>query len=135
MTQLAPSAPTADQSAHQNSTETVVLDVEGMMCAGCVSTVEKKLAQCEGVVTATVNLVTEVAAVECRPTADPQVIAQTLTAAGYPSQIRPTHGQSALAAETNWLERKQQAQKDQVRQLADRPTATAALSTLATCSI
>ncbi|WP_121968959.1 heavy metal translocating P-type ATPase [Leptolyngbya sp. BC1307] len=122
MTQLAPSAqsatPTADPSADQNPTETVVLDVEGMMCAGCVSTVEKKLAQCDGVVTATVNLVTEVAAVECRSTADPQAIAQTLTAAGYPSQIRPAHGQSALAAETDWLVRKQQAQKDQVRQLA-----------------
>lgn len=126
MTQLAPSAqsatPTADQpadqSADQNPTETVVLDVEGMMCAGCVSTVEKKLAQCDGVVTATVNLVTEVAAVECRSTADPQAIAQTLTAAGYPSQIRPAHGQSALAAETDWLERKQQAQKDQASQLA-----------------
>ena len=88
------------------------------MCAGCVSTVEKKLAQCDGVVTATVNLVTEVAAVECRSTADPQAIAQTLTAAGYPSQIRPAHGQSALAAETDWLVRKQQAQKDQSRQLA-----------------
>ena len=118
MTQLAPSAQPAVQSAEQNSTETVVLDVEGMMCAGCVSTVEKKLAQCEGVVTATVNLVTEVAAVECRSTADPQAIAQTLTAAGYPSQIRAAHGQSALAAETDWLVRKQQAQKDQVRQLA-----------------
>lgn len=118
MTQLAPSAQSAALSADQNSTETVVLDVEGMMCAGCVSTVEKKLAQCDGVVTATVNLVTEVAAVECCSTADPQAIAQTLTAAGYPSQIRPAHGQSALAAETDWLERKQQAQKDQASQLA-----------------
>ncbi len=119
MTQIAPSAQSdADQSANQNSTETVVLDVEGMMCAGCVSTVEKKLAQCDGVVTATVNLVTEVAAIECCSTADPQAIAQTLTAAGYPSQIRPAHGQSALAAETDWLERKQQAQKDQASQLA-----------------
>ena len=95
----------------------MVLDVQGMMCAGCVSTVEKKLAQCDGVQQATVNLITEVAAVEYAEDADPEAIAQTLTAAGYPSTIRSGNSQS-LAAESDWLSRKEDAQHSQTRQLA-----------------
>ena len=98
--------------------KTIVLDVEGMMCAACVSTVEKKLAKCEGVATATVNLVTEVAAVGCRPEADPQALAQTLTDAGYPSRIREAEGTDPLAAEAEWLARQQQSQKQQIGQVA-----------------
>ncbi|MGC1308482.1 MAG: cation-translocating P-type ATPase, partial [Phormidesmis sp.] len=100
------------------ATQTVVLDVEGMMCAGCVSTVEKKLSQCEGVISATVNLVTEVAAVKYAPDTDPGAIAQTLTAAGYPSKPRSAQSRDTLAAETDWLARKEQAQKEQASQLA-----------------
>lgn len=129
MTQLAPPPEPDAQPTHpvqrsekgrseENRSETVVLDVDGMMCAGCVSTVEKTLSQCEGVIAATVNLVTEVAAVECSPDAEPQAIAQALTAAGYPSKIRSATSQSALAAETDWLIRKESAQADQVSQLA-----------------
>ncbi|MGB3295036.1 MAG: heavy metal translocating P-type ATPase [Phormidesmis sp.] len=124
MTQLAPQPASANPSrpgsdkAAPAPLETVVLDIEGMMCAGCVSTVEKKLDQCEGVASATVNLVTEVAAVECTPQTDPQSLAEALTAAGYPSKIRSSDSQSPLAAETDWLARKEQAQKDQTRQLA-----------------
>ncbi|MFK8185924.1 MAG: heavy metal translocating P-type ATPase [Phormidesmis sp.] len=99
------------------TTQTMVLDVEGMMCAGCVSTVEKKLAQCDGVTRAMVNLVTEVAAVEYAPEADPDAIAQTLTAAGYPSKIRSAADTEPLAAESDWLLRKEEAQKNQTRQL------------------
>ena len=132
MTQLA-SQPSASSPSEQSSekpcrsgtakappplSETVVLDVAGMMCAGCVSTVEKKLDQCEGVTSATVNLVTEVAAVECTPQTDPQSLAAALTAAGYPSKIRSGDKQSPLAAEIDWLARKEQAQKDQISQLA-----------------
>jgi Cu2+-exporting ATPase len=36
-----------------------------MKCAGCVSVVERQLGQHPGVVSARVNLVTEVAVVEC----------------------------------------------------------------------
>jgi P-type Cu2+ transporter len=106
------------ETADRASIETVVLDVAGMMCAGCVSTVEKKLAQCDGVISARVNLVTAVAAIDCMPQANLQAIAQALSAAGYPSQLRAAHGQSAIAAETSWLLQKQQAQKDQLAQLA-----------------
>ncbi len=113
-----PVSETATEIAAETATETIVLDVEGMMCAGCVSTVEKKLAQCEGVIQARVNLVTEVAAVDCGAEADFAAIAQTLTAAGYPSKLRAANAQSPLAAETEWLERKEQSQKNQTRQLA-----------------
>lgn len=123
MTQLAPPARSAKpaqspaQSA-QTTNQTVVLDVQGMMCAGCVSTVEKKLAQCEGVASATVNLVTEVAAVACLPEVEPEVIAQALTDAGYPSKVRSAEdSNNPLAAESDWLARKEAAQKDQSQQL------------------
>ena len=130
MSQLAP-APT-DPTAHpglpasqrpeqtEQTLQTVVLDVEGMMCAGCVNTVEKKLAQCDGVLKATVNLVTEVAAVTCKPDAAPDAIAHTLSEAGYPSKIR-IHSDSkdatGLNAEVTWLARKEAEQKDQTRQM------------------
>ena len=87
------------------------------MCAACVSTVEKKLTQYTGVKNATVNLVTEVAAVEYSSEASAEAIAQTLTAAGYPSKIREMAAQAPLAAESAWLARKEQAQQQQTRQL------------------
>ena len=123
MTQLAPPPqstlqPKSSEASETEALKTIVLDVEGMMCAACVSTVEKKLAQCEGVATATVNLVTEVAAVGCCLEADPQALAQTLTDAGYPSKIREAEGTDPLAAEADWLSRQQQSQKKQMSQVA-----------------
>lgn len=56
--EIAPNAPAS-------SIETIALDVSGMKCAGCVSVVERQLSQQPGVVAARVNLVTEVAVVEC----------------------------------------------------------------------
>jgi Cu2+-exporting ATPase len=88
-----------------------------MMCAGCVSTVEKKLSQCEGVLGATVNLVTEVAAVECMPDADSAAIAQTLTDAGYPSKPRQAKDATGLSAEAKWLAKQEQEQEDQASRL------------------
>ena len=41
--------------------ETVTIDVEGMMCAGCVSAVSRMLKKQSGVYEAVVNLLTEVA--------------------------------------------------------------------------
>ncbi len=130
MTQLAPSRQPNPHGATPQDTDsaalapptvsppqTAVLDVEGMMCAGCVSTVEKKLLQCEGVVAATVNLVTEIAAIEYADEADPKAIAQTLTDAGYPSKLRETQNTAALSAETDWLARKENEQKNQRQQL------------------
>ncbi|UKO99279.1 heavy metal translocating P-type ATPase [Nostoc sp. UHCC 0870] len=71
--------------------EKILLDVGGMMCAGCVSAVERQLTQYPGVQSACVNLATEVAVVESETGAvDPELLAQKLTAAGFPTQPRKT---------------------------------------------
>ncbi|MEO1620354.1 MAG: heavy metal translocating P-type ATPase [Cyanobacteria bacterium J06632_3] len=122
MTQLASPTPQPTQSNESSlqptAVNTWVLDVEGMMCAGCVSTVEKKLTQCDGVLSATVNLVTEVAAVDCDANADPDNIAQILTQAGYPSTPRQAQQQSGLEAEADWLAKQNAAQQNQQAKLA-----------------
>lgn len=96
--------------------ETVTLDVSGMKCAGCVSAVERQLLSHPGVVSACVNLVTEVATVECATEADPAAIAQRLTEAGFPSQPR----QTGRSAPEGWspAERHQQETRQQTRRLA-----------------
>ncbi|MEL7360395.1 MAG: heavy metal-associated domain-containing protein, partial [Cyanobacteria bacterium J06560_6] len=109
---------TATQETTKNLEKTYVLDVEGMMCAGCVSTVEKTLAQSEGVVSQSVNLVTEMAAIACDPKVNPAAIAQTLTDAGYPSTLRQSEDSAGLSAETDWLARQQAAQTAQKNQVA-----------------
>ncbi|NEQ52683.1 MAG: copper-translocating P-type ATPase [Leptolyngbya sp. SIO3F4] len=66
-----------------------VLNVDGMMCAGCVRAVEDQLRQCDGVATATVNLVTKAAAVQySSDIVEPEHLANLLTEAGFPSQVR-----------------------------------------------
>ncbi len=55
-------APNTDNNPQQNrekSLNTLQLQVLGMRCAGCVSAVEKRLLTCPGVVSASVNLLTE----------------------------------------------------------------------------
>lgn len=89
-TTLEPAAP---------ATETIALDVKGMKCAGCVKVVEKQLAQHPDVISACVNLVTEVAVIECEPgTVDPDALAQKLTAAGFTAQPRYPQGDAAGTA-------------------------------------
>ncbi|MBD2364617.1 copper-translocating P-type ATPase [Anabaena minutissima FACHB-250] len=69
--------------------EKILLDVGGMKCAGCVSAVERQLIQYPGVDSACVNLATEVAVVESETGAvDPELLAQKLTASGFPTQPR-----------------------------------------------
>lgn len=82
------------------ATETIALDVKGMKCAGCVKVVEKQLTQHPDVISACVNLVTEVAVVECEPgTVDPKALAQKLTAAGFIAQPRYSQKDTALTEE------------------------------------
>ncbi|MEN9259849.1 MAG: heavy metal translocating P-type ATPase [Thermostichus sp. HHBFW_bins_43] len=68
----------------------LLLDVGGMSCAGCVRAVEQELLKQPGVVKASVNLITESALVEfaagIRP--DPDRLAEVLTEAGFPSRPR-----------------------------------------------
>jgi Cu2+-exporting ATPase len=85
-TTVEPTAPT---------TETITLDVGGMKCAGCVKVVEKQLTQHPDVISACVNLVQEVAVVECEQGIDPDALAQKLTAAGFTAQ--PRYSQEDIA--------------------------------------
>jgi P-type Cu2+ transporter len=85
--QLAPSAP--DLTPLERSvSKTITLDITGMKCGSCVKTVEKQLAQHPGAIASCVNLVTEVAIVECQPNVEPQALADYLTAAGFPTKPR-----------------------------------------------
>ncbi len=85
--QLAPSAsnPTPQEPL---ASKTITLDITGMKCGGCVKTVEKQLAQHPGAIASCVNLVTEVAVVECQTSVEPQELAERLTAAGFPTKPR-----------------------------------------------
>jgi P-type Cu2+ transporter len=70
-------------------TTTIVLDVAGMKCAGCVSAVEKQLLAQSGVQSACVNLLTGVAAIVVQPeTATGIDLAAKLTSSGFPAQPR-----------------------------------------------
>ncbi|WP_348242290.1 heavy metal translocating P-type ATPase [Leptolyngbya sp. DQ-M1] len=96
------------------SIETITLDVTGMKCAGCVKAVEKQLTQQPGVKSATVNLVTELATVECDPSIDPDSLALKLTEAGFPSQPRTAESSNT----PDLAERRQAEMQRQTKQLA-----------------
>ena len=71
------------------NSEKIILDVGGMKCAGCVNAVEKQLIKHPGVKNVCVNLGTEIAVIEAETgIVNPEALAQGLTAAGFPSQLR-----------------------------------------------
>jgi P-type Cu2+ transporter len=103
--------------ALQSELKTVALDVTGMKCAGCVKAVEKQLEQNAGVVSACVNLITEVAVVEYEAqTINPETLAANLTQTGFPTQLRQSDRSIYQIAEANLQKRQQEAQQ-QVWQL------------------
>ncbi|MDB9525680.1 heavy metal translocating P-type ATPase [Oscillatoria sp. CS-180] len=121
----APSAPSTDRQdqtpPQPAATQSFVFDVSGMKCAGCVRTVEKQLTACEGVMNATVNLITEVAVVKTEPKSavDPTDLADRLTQAGFPSQVRRAadDADGPNTGLTDWLARKQAENQSQTQQL------------------
>lgn len=70
------------------NTTTIVLDVSGMKCAGCVRAVEKHLLGQSGVESAQVNLLTGVAAITTVESVNEIELAQNLTASGFPALAR-----------------------------------------------
>ncbi|MBT9315947.1 heavy metal translocating P-type ATPase [Leptothoe spongobia] len=95
------------------SSAVAVLNVDGMMCAGCVQTVETQLQQCDGVATAAVNLVTKAAAVHYQAgQVEPEQLATILTDAGFPSRVRQGNDPG------NWSEQQEADQQGQVWRLA-----------------
>jgi P-type Cu2+ transporter len=69
--------------------QTVLLDIEGMRCAGCAASVEKHLRAAPGVVDAKVNLVTAMAVVEhAADVFESEELVASLTAKGFISHLR-----------------------------------------------
>lgn len=118
--QVLPQPINAPSSAPQDSPrKTVVLNVAGMMCAGCVRAVETRLAEVDGVLSATVNLVTEVAVAEVEAgKVTPEQLAETITEAGFPTTPRTTDGDGMATDLSAWVERKRQEQRQQGQRLA-----------------
>jgi P-type Cu2+ transporter len=73
-----------------------VLHVQGMKCAGCVQAVEKALGQKQGVVSASVNLVTEKAVIAYQSEAiSASGLAIALTDLGFPTQVESPRSSEA----------------------------------------
>ena len=107
----------ANVSDPGSETKTVALDVGGMKCAGCVKAVERQLEQNSGVVSACVNLITEVAVVEYQAqSVAPETLAEKLTKTGFPTQLRESDRSIYQIAQEN-REKRQQQQQHWVRQL------------------
>jgi P-type Cu2+ transporter len=69
--------------------KTATIDIQGMKCAGCVKAVERQLTNNPGVISACVNLVTQVAVVRYESdTILPETLAEKLTERGFTSQAR-----------------------------------------------
>jgi P-type Cu2+ transporter len=102
----------ADTSTPDLETKTVALDVGGMKCAGCVKAVERHLEQNSAVVSACVNLITEVAVVKYQTAnTTPETLAEKLTKTGFPSQLRASDRTIYQIAQANQIKRRQQEQK------------------------
>ncbi|MBD2665336.1 copper-translocating P-type ATPase [Richelia sinica FACHB-800] len=101
------------------ATEKIILDVGGMKCAGCVKAVERQLTQQPGVKNVCVNLATEVAVVEAETgTVVGDVLAQGLTASGFPSQHRQAqHGTSSNSHLETQATKQRQEMQTAMRQL------------------
>ena len=107
----------ANVSDPGSETKTVALDVGGMKCAGCVKAVERQLEQNSGVVSACVNLITEVAVVEYQAqSVAPEILAEKLTKTGFPTQLRESDRSIYQIAQEN-REKRQQQQQYWVQQL------------------
>lgn len=104
-------------SSIKPESETIVLDVNGMKCAGCVKAVERQLEQNTGVISACVNLITEVAVVEYEAKSiAPETLADKLTKTGFPSQLRQSDRSIYQTATDNQAKREQHS-KDRLNQL------------------
>ncbi len=117
-TAAAQGAPANAGSKAAPAREILTLDVAGMKCAGCVKAVERQLTQHPGVVSASVNLATEVARVECEAgSVDPADLAKRLTSTGFPTQQRHS-GRLHNTGSTSPADRHQQEIQQQLWRLA-----------------
>ncbi|PSR16521.1 heavy metal translocating P-type ATPase [filamentous cyanobacterium CCP3] len=93
-----------------------MLNVSGMKCAGCVRAVENRLNQVDGVRSATVNLVTEVAVVETQAgLVTTEDLVEQVAQAGFAATPRASDGDGDDL--TAWVEAKRAEQQQQGRRL------------------
>ena len=79
---------------------TITIPIEGMSCASCVAKIERGLGAVQGVKAASVNLATEKATVEYRPTVtSPVHIEEAIRGLGYTPLVPATPGGSLAPAE------------------------------------
>lgn len=115
--QVGPSPALQFTSAPEGST--LVLDIAGMKCAGCVRAIENRLTAVTGVLKATVNLVTEVAVVTVGgDPPSPQDLVVAVKQAGFTATVRTPEGRDGLMDRQQWVERLQAQQQQQGRRLA-----------------
>lgn len=106
-------SPKTEETPSQFKIGTVTLDVHEMKCAGCVKAVEKQLSQQSGVISACVNLITEVAVVEYElGEVQPQTLVDKLTRVGFPANLRKSSNSTFSRIYSNAAKRKEQ-QKQQ----------------------
>jgi Cu2+-exporting ATPase len=101
-----PSAVPAADAAGTTGLEPLLLEIEGMKCASCVSAVERRLLEQPGVRQASVNLLTRTAWVELdpelaamAPEQRSQPLEQALAAMGYSARPRPCEQQPSTRLE------------------------------------
>ncbi len=95
--------------------KTTTLDVQGMKCAGCVKAVERQLSQNPGVISACVNLITEIAVVKYQADAiAPETLAQMLTERGFKTQPRSQNIDDSIVT---FREQKNRDNQQQIKQL------------------
>lgn len=99
---LLPETTTAEKSRLEK-TETTVISIGGMSCAGCTLAIEKALSRLAGVKLAQVNFASEEAVVEYDPKITPLAeIEKTVTALGYEIRKREIDESEAIAKELHW---------------------------------
>jgi len=109
--------PQAPPAPSPQSVATLILDVEGMQCAGCVSAVERQLRQQDGVIAACVNLITAIAVVEYDPMViEPATMAAYLSQRGFPSI--PRDRETPTTDQPSWRDRARLEQRQQQQRLA-----------------
>jgi len=119
---IVPDAPGVE-TAPETPVSTLVLDVEGMRCAGCVQAVERRLRQQPGVIAASVNLITKVATITYEPvmlasaTTAAETLAAQLTQSGFPSTPRSSATPSQTTALAQMEAEQQAALRAQQSQL------------------
>ncbi len=106
---LAIETPTANLPA----STTLILDIMGLKCGGCVRNAEGKILAYPGIQSASVNLITELATVECDAQLDPQGLVQMLGKAGFTAEVRAS-GDTPQESISN-LEAQRAAQRKQQR--------------------